>query len=692
MAVATVPETIQKWPEQIICHGKEVSVFGANAKEDAVFTVRLKTESSQSYIGSIDALDKTPEGVVVYRGVKLDSEDDISILEFQLPEGSYDFFIRTESEDGKDMVLLIETDVDVRSGGVLEMSTSDATYSTTFISRGPDGEKFIYPSSSDSEEAVNAGASQSMICMRAKDGLTFLVWGGSSSYSGFDGVMRTNNPASDYLFTRIESVMADIGAVYLTMPIDFTIPENSPGLTNWMSNSSTFAETPANVRFNELFADSSIKDQSYLQAAVTDRDGYILSFYSIGTLYGHGDGSRIHSWEPENYDGSYEMLMCPVGSVTFNNETGITGAPLHRTAEGLSYCGINTAGGMFTGTAWLFGFNGDGRKYTGGNPAFNASSDNGILGNAVPTLVLLPGTNGFSSYSYMGHYGECLGIDSFRLSRFTHSTGLSLDELRSGMGGNTSAITVSYNGDIVYDNIDDFKGGRWEESGYYEAVISTDNVLIDNSMSGNSSATIKWEAGKGFGIPPTLTSLRFKDKEGNITDRFVESEDGMLEFTGGEFITKYNDMEYYDYLECHPVAEVMAEYAPHGSKDFEALDVREFPDEYYMPGYGYMWRASFSRIDKKAKDGWFDLKITVINQDGASTEQVLSPAFKIESMSGTSLIQEDSELIYTDGQDIVAPEYAEVFSIDGKLCGRKNLVKGIYLVRTAVKTTKLIIR
>lgn len=61
-------------------------------------------------------------------------------------------------------------------------------------------------------------------------------------------------------------------------------------------------------------------------------------------------------------------------------------------------------------------------------------------------------------------------------------------------------------------------------------------------------------------------------------------------------------------------------------------------------------------------------------------------------MSGTSLIQEDSELIYTDRQDIVAPEYAEVFSIDGKLCGRKNLVKGIYLVRTAAKTTKLIIR
>lgn len=72
--------------------------------------------------------------------------------------------------------------------------------------------------------------------------------------------------------------------------------------------------------------------------------------------------------------------------------------------------------------------------------------------------------------------------------------------------------------------------------------------------------------------------------------------------------------------------------------------------------------------------------------------QTISPAFKVESLSGVETVRGEYDTVKIDGRNIIAPEGSKIFTIQGIMTDGKNVMPGIYLVKTAEKTSKVIVK
>ena len=114
-------------------------------------------------------------------------------------------------------------------------------------------------------------------------------------------------------------------------------------------------------------------------------------------------------------------------------------------------------------------------------------------------------------------------------------------------------------------------------------------------------------------------------------------------------------------------------------------------DKYYPVGFGHYFEGSLSDIQTHSKNGWFDLRIKLATADGDYQVQTISPAFKIESLSGIQAVYDGTD-IKVCGNDIIAPHDAEVYTIEGVPSGLKNLSPGVYIVRVSGIVKKVVIR
>lgn len=233
---------------------------------------------------------------------------------------------------------------------------------------------------------------------------------------------------------------------------------------------------------------------------------------------------------------------------------------------------------------------------------------------------------------------------------------------------------------------------NWVAGAENKAIVTMRNVLIDETIPGCNTATVCWNASKGNGFAPTFTSLQFRNTADEIGDRFVNAADGVVEFTVGDLAVEYSDVLEGLYCEVGEVKTVKAEYAPHGSNEFSAIDVTEDSSLFFDPGYGYFFRGSLACVDRKATDGWFDLRLTATDADGASIEQVIAPAFRIESLVGVNGIAADSQFDYkVVGNSIVVADGMRILSVDGSACDGRNLTPGVYVVTDGTHSEKVMI-
>ncbi len=193
-------------------------------------------------------------------------------------------------------------------------------------------------------------------------------------------------------------------------------------------------------------------------------------------------------------------------------------------------------------------------------------------------------------------------------------------------------------------------------------TLTNDNTFIDNSIDGVNVTELGLGMNRADFVPPTLQSLTFRDAEGYINDRFETGEGAQVEIYAGDFYY-YLDMDTYaDMMKCRPLDEIVFEYAPKGSTEFQKLPLTEDPDKFFLPGYGHFYSAPLADVTADNYSGWFDARISLRDASGNYQKQLISPAFFMSKpRSGVYTMHDDSvdipaEYFNLQGVRIANPE------------------------------------
>lgn len=205
--------------------------------------------------------------------------------------------------------------------------------------------------------------------------------------------------------------------------------------------------------------------------------------------------------------------------------------------------------------------------------------------------------------------------------------------------------------------------------GEVELSVVNNNVTVDDII-GKNHTIFTYDERKEERSLPTLTMLMFKNKNGQVTDRFLTPDDGIIEFSAGDFYW------YENWFRCLPLT-VDLEYAPYGSEEFKSLEFKEIPELYRMPNFGYFYTGSLKDIDMPSDNGWYTLRFSLKDDNGGTQMQLIEPAFYIHNVTS------DVNTISTCSGQV------DVFRIDGTFVESVTttedcykLPSGIYILRS----------
>lgn len=318
-----------------------------------------------------------------------------------------------------------------------------------------------------------------------------------------------------------------------------------------------------------------------------------------------------------------------------------------------------------------------------GNPAFYHSNDLylGEAGNNAPIVVCMDQVNTYEeeegdlTFFYIEPY--FIG----RVGEFRETDLTVADVVVERDGESVFEGKVNELNDWIYENA--FDGHK---NGLVTLTTTDKNIAVDG-IPGYNVTTMKYDETKEDRNFPTLQMLWFKNNEGFITDKFESAEDGVIELTGADFNWYNNGDDYW--FNAAPV-ELTVEYAPHNSQEWAELEVEEIASGFYMPGYGYFWRGNLSQVDALSDNGWFDIRVSMVDESGNSQVQAFGPAFYIEDNysevksinSGSLKVWLDGKYVRTSGADNVE---LTLIGIDGKTVSHGadlgELPSGLWIVK-----------
>ena len=237
---------------------------------------------------------------------------------------------------------------------------------------------------------------------------------------------------------------------------------------------------------------------------------------------------------------------------------------------------------------------------------------------------------------------------------------------------------VRYNDEVISDNCLTMEEDMFNfaslglPDGVITAHFETHNAVVDG-LQGKNVTDVYYDQRQEDWTAPTMQMLLFKDREGNIIDRFDTAEEGLLEFAGGDF--NYHKQTGGFWFDCKEQA-IEVFYSPYDADEWNLLEVNEVPSEFYMPGFGYFYRGSLQNVTGNSETGWYDLKVKLTDLSGNWQEQVISPAFRIGNGSLSSI-----DAVKTGDATEVAR-----YTIDGRVIGAPQT--GINIVKMSDGTVK----
>lgn len=610
--------------------------------------------------------------------------DQISDTDFNfvLPAGTYDFMAIIDDDEAATRIILVKEDVKVEQGmQAITFDQAEGTVSTRISHVDSSGEKLTLPSYTKPSNCDYAD----FIDLVTHNGA--LVWAGETyAMMECNYILTTNKPDSRFAMTRSDIIGARQEAVSYLIPVDYSKEVCGPvSAEGWQVTEQKHAQTPIMANYDEYYMEKLGHPDyfTFITRGIMIGDEWWGST-GMGVFDNPCDATRLAMWAPEDYDGLFDVTLSPCSNVFAGDDSSVTGLPMMRSENGLTQIGLNFGTGSKSTT---FIATADSKSIARQNPRFAGAPVPGLRANSVPLFMACSDASGFF-YTYKGRYGEDLSFDAFDILASMENV-----KLMNDMGGQPSDLKIYADDKLICADRHALRDIKWVKNAENRAVVTMGNVLIDGETKGVNTATVTWNAEKGNGFAPTFTSLQLRDMADGITDSFNTASEGVLEFTVADLTMEYSEKGGYFYFNLSPATSVTAEYAPHGTTDFAPLAVKEIPELYFEPGYGNFYRGSLGDIDRKALGGWFDLRLTATDADGAKVEQVLAPAFRIDDLAGISGVAADGAPLYTiSGRSIITEGDTAVFTPDGRRCRAENLQPGVYIVSNGRSAEKVIIK
>lgn len=246
--------------------------------------------------------------------------------------------------------------------------------------------------------------------------------------------------------------------------------------------------------------------------------------------------------------------------------------------------------------------------------------------------------------------------------------------------GRTGEFLISdmLTGDLVETEI---------ENGVLEFSTEIANRLVDG-IEGRTTAMTRVNPDADI-CPPALQLMQFRNGNGKVTDRLVENEDARILVAVGDFNQVFSPTDEFSWwFEISTLDELTVEAAPTGTDNWACIEMEERP-EWFEKELGYTFEGKLNDFTKNSYRGWYDVRVSMTDSNGNIQHQKISPAFKVGLASGVNSCDIEGNDIYVIGNEIFAPMNAEIFTISGIKCGKRNLPPGIYVVRHGQMTTKV---
>ncbi len=384
---------------------------------------------------------------------------------------------------------------------------------------------------------------------------------------------------------------------------------------------------------------------------------------------------------PEPAGQGFAVMVSPMMGDTYNATNKqykhIVGLPVAGNAkDGLSF--IDYGYDILDGFVIPVG-GGNATVYPG-NPALswmNTDADKTYeYGNNCPLLsIKSKDYNGNSTklLTYLGRYGEIYETDKSTVANSDQANGAFIDE-----------------------------------------TFTQENVKVDEITGKNVTVVHRLASGSDY-TAPSIQMLRFVQKNaetspvatmapvssgGVITDR-VSAAGGSLEFVAGDMQYHYDQtVASKRYYECKPMSSVEVSCAKHGTDVWTSLEAVEIPENFFMPGFGYFYRASLASLE--GGNEWYDVRIKLADEAGNTHTQTLMPAFFLNTESSgidKTKIGNTVGIFYHNGSVIAGkPSHMVVFSLDGKVVktafGQEmtlnGMDKGVYVVKATTEDGQVI--
>lgn len=89
---------------------------------------------------------------------------------------------------------------------------------------------------------------------------------------------------------------------------------------------------------------------------------------------------------------------------------------------------------------------------------------------------------------------------------------------------------------------------------------------------------------------------------------------------------------------------------------------------------------------------WYDLRLTVKGENGSEQQQTISPAFRVNSLSGVETVYGDADSVQVSGRNILTPAGSRIYTMQGTMTDGRNVMPGIYLVKTSGGVAKVLVK
>lgn len=554
-----------------------------------------------------------PMSITVYNpavGVQtIDNSGANKTYTFRIPLGTYDMHALFKGKPTGTYAVFKEQVV-IDKDTTLTFNADEAVNPFQFVTKDEKGRKLFLNQYSGSEivEPGNTNSYRSYTFFALEGmGIVHTIVGGDYRVQGYDVDYYTNAVSDRYTLCHTCNMRSTYNnAVYV---YKFETPMSQPGV---------YENEPENLYdYTQRFTPTPLGEQEPLSHVYAKR--VWCSFNGKILLSGKDENknfvlpnyeNRIFLDIPET-DGGFNVSVSPMmGDIIQSSGTVkfITGLPM---------CGNNATGIRSVDYGYETNFDGLIVPVGGGtglvHPGNMALSwwqgdgDNSyIYGNSCPLLSVKCKDYGDTSsklLTYLGRYGEVYEADG-----------------------------VAFNGKKSIDG------------DYTNFTYTMTNAAVDG-MPAQNVTKLRYLTKAEDHSAPTVQMLRFVShpqpcgiaktpavrSDVFITDR-GNSHSLVLEFTAGDLAYHHDaTVAANRYFDCQPLASCKAFISKHGEEQWTELDVTEVPEYYFMPGFGYFYKAS---LDKAPEAGWYDLKLELADLTGNTHTQTLSPAVNITSTDG----------------------------------------------------------